>query len=67
MQTLNFEEYLDNISLILEKLGNDDIGLNESLELYKKGMEDLQKAQKMLEEVQLQCEELKAQYKKEEE
>lgn len=64
-QTLNFEEYLENVTQCLEKLGDENISLNESLELYKNGMENLQKAQKMLEDAQVQCETLKMQYTKE--
>lgn len=64
---LCFEEYLDNVAQCLEKLSDDNIGLNESLELYKNGMEHLQKAQKMLENAQLQCQELKMQFTKDEE
>ncbi|MBX7490134.1 exodeoxyribonuclease VII small subunit [Helicobacter turcicus] len=64
-QILNFEEYLGNVTQCLEKLGDENISLNESLELYKNGMENLQKAQKMLESAQVQCENLKMQYTKE--
>lgn len=64
-QEVSFEEYLSIISQCLEKLEQEEITLNESLEIYKKGMENLQKAQKILENAQLQCDELKMQYKKE--
>ncbi|WP_299547152.1 exodeoxyribonuclease VII small subunit [uncultured Helicobacter sp.] len=64
-QTLNFEEYLQQAEECLKQLDNEDIGLNEGLEFYKQGMENLQKAQKLLENAQLQCETLKAQYSKE--
>lgn len=62
---VSFEEYLSIISQCLEKLEQEEITLNEGLEIYKKGMENLQKAQKILENAQLQCDELKMQYKKE--
>ncbi|EEO26054.1 exodeoxyribonuclease VII small subunit [Helicobacter winghamensis] len=64
-QALNFEEYLECATQALEKLGDENISLNESLELYKKGMENLQKAQKLLETAQVQCETIKMQYTKE--
>lgn len=64
-QEVSFEEYLSIISQCLEKLEQEEITLNESLEIYKKGIENLQKAQKILENAQLQCDELKMQYKKE--
>lgn len=64
-QALNFEEYLEYATQALEKLGDENISLNESLELYKKGMENLQKAQKLLETAQVQCETIKMQYIKE--
>lgn len=64
-QEVSFEEYLSIISRCLEKLEQEEITLNESLEIYKKGMENLQKAQRILENAQLQCDELKMQYKKE--
>ncbi|WP_026943037.1 exodeoxyribonuclease VII small subunit [Helicobacter rodentium] len=64
-QEVSFEEYLSIISQCLEKLEQEEITLNEGLEIYKKGMENLQKAQKILENAQLQCDELKMQYKKE--
>ncbi|TLD87578.1 exodeoxyribonuclease VII small subunit [Helicobacter sp. MIT 05-5294] len=62
----NFEDYLGIISQCLEKLEDENLSLNEGLKFYQEGMENLQKAQKILENAQLQCEELKTQYKKEE-
>lgn len=67
MQELNFEEYLEKITKSIEKLNDENISLNDSLRFYKEGMENLQKAQKMLENAQITCNELKAQYEKEEE
>ncbi|MDD6055091.1 MAG: exodeoxyribonuclease VII small subunit [Helicobacter sp.] len=65
MQELNFEEYLEKITKSIEKLNDENISLNDSLRFYKEGMENLQKAQKMLENAQITCNELKAQYEKE--
>ncbi|CAM3552567.1 MULTISPECIES: exodeoxyribonuclease VII small subunit [Helicobacter] len=64
-QEMNFEDYLSIISKCLEKLEEEELTLNEGLAFYKEGMENLQKAQRILEDAQLQCEELKMQYKKE--
>lgn len=64
--TQYFEDFLQNATQCLEKLDDKEIGLQESLKLYKEGMENLQKAQKLLEEAQVQCEELKMQYNKDE-
>lgn len=64
-QKLNFEEYLEKAAQCLEKLDDENISLNESLELYKNGMENIRQAQKLLEDAQLQCETLKTQYTKE--
>ncbi len=65
-EKMSFEDYLSVISQCLEKLEDDNLALNEGLALYREGMENLQKAQKILEDAQLQCEELKMQYRKEE-
>ena len=64
-QKLNFEEYLEKAAQCLEKLDDENISLNESLELYKNGMENIKQAQELLENAQLQCEALKMQYTKE--
>lgn len=58
----NFEEYLAIITQCLEKLGDENLSLHESLQLYKEGMIHLKKAQNMLENAQFQCDELKKQF-----
>ncbi|MDE5591495.1 MAG: exodeoxyribonuclease VII small subunit [Helicobacter sp.] len=63
-QKENFENYVALIHECLEKLNNEEIGLQESMKLYKEGMETLNKAQKMLEEAKIQCYELKEQFAK---
>lgn len=61
-----FEGYIKEIQECLEKLNDENIGLHESMEIYKKGMERLKEAQKMLEEAQMQCNEIKMQFEKKE-
>lgn len=58
----DFEMNLKEIEECLEKLNDENIGLHESMEIYKKGMETLKEAQKMLENAQAQCNEIKMQF-----
>jgi len=52
----DFEVKLENAKVILEKLMNPEITLSDSVKAYEAGMKELQEAQKMLEEAQLQVE-----------
>ncbi|EES89562.1 exodeoxyribonuclease VII small subunit [Helicobacter canadensis] len=63
----DFEMSLKEIEECLEKLNDDNIGLHESMEIYKKGMKSLKEAQKMLENAQMQCNEIKMQFETKEE
>ena len=63
----DFEMNLKEIEECLEKLNDENIGLHESMEIYKKGMETLKEAQKMLENAQTQCNEIKMQFETKEE
>ncbi|MDY4426485.1 MAG: exodeoxyribonuclease VII small subunit [Helicobacter sp.] len=63
----DFEMNLKEIEECLEKLNDENIGLHESMEIYKKGMETLKEAQKMLENAQAQCNEIKMQFETKEE
>ena len=63
----DFEMNLKEIEECLEKLNDENIGLHESMEIYKKGMETLKEAQKMLENAQTQCNEIKMQFEIKEE
>ena len=67
IESKNFENYLQEINQCLEELNDENIGLHKSMEVYKKGMEYLKEAQKMLENAQLECNELKMQFEKKEE
>jgi exodeoxyribonuclease VII small subunit len=54
-----FESYLDNSKIILDKLMEPDIALDESLKLYKDGIAELKAAQDILEKTKLEYETLK--------
>ncbi len=56
MKDTNFEKSLEKSKEILEKLVNPEITLNESVTLYKKGMDELKNASKLLEEAKLKFE-----------
>lgn len=52
-EKLVFEDKIKNAKEILEKLSNPDITLTDSMENYKKGMKELEDAQKLLDEAKL--------------
>ncbi len=52
-EKLVFEDKIKNAKEILEKLANPDITLTDSMENYKKGMKELEDAQKLLDEAKL--------------
>ncbi len=52
-EKLVFEDKIKNAKEILEKLSNPDITLTDSMENYKKGMKELEVAQKLLYEAKL--------------
>ena len=52
-EKLVFEDKIKNAKEILEKLSNPDITLTDSMENYKKGMKELEVAQKLLDEAKL--------------
>jgi len=55
----DFETKIDSAKKILETLMNPEITLNESVKAYEKGMSELQKAQKMLEDATLKINQIK--------
>ena len=55
----NFELKIDNAKKILETLMNPEITLQESVKAYEKGMGELKKAQKILEEAEIKIKEIK--------
>lgn len=50
----NFETKLDSAKVILDKLMNPEITLEDSMSAYKEGMKELNEAQKLLEKAQEQ-------------
>ena len=58
-ETEGFENRLDNAKQILETLMNPEITLQESVKAYEKGMSELSKAQKMLEDAKIKITEIK--------
>jgi len=55
----DFETKLDSAKNILQILMNPEITLQDSVKAYEKGMSELSKAQKMLEDAQLKINEIK--------
>ena len=56
----NFETKLESAKTTLQTLMNPEITLQESVKAYEKGMDELNKAQKMLEDAQIKINEIKA-------
>lgn len=50
----DFETAIEEARKILEKLGKDEVPLNEGMKLYKEGMELLNKAGETLEKAKLE-------------
>ncbi|MDO7253096.1 exodeoxyribonuclease VII small subunit [Helicobacter cappadocius] len=61
LEELSFEERIEKTKQILSKLNNQSLNLRDGLNLYKDGLKELELAQKMLENVKLQYQELKVQ------
>jgi len=59
-ETQNFESKLDSAKEILETLMNPEITLQDSVKAYEKGMDELSKAQKILEDAVIKINEIKA-------
>lgn len=58
-EKISFEEKIDEAQKLLQKLIDPEITLSKSVEVYKAGIEELQVAQKLLDEAKLEFEELK--------
>ncbi len=52
-KTVDFESRLEKAKMILEKLMDPEITLENSIEAYEEGMKELKAAQQMLENAQL--------------
>ena len=53
-----FEENIKNAQELLEKLINPEITLSQSVSVYKEGLKELEMAQKLLDDVKLEFQEL---------
>jgi len=50
MKTQSFEEKLEHSKVLLEKLMNPEITLEESVKLYEEGLKNIKEAQTLIEE-----------------
>ncbi|NOR55298.1 MAG: exodeoxyribonuclease VII small subunit [Sulfurovum sp.] len=50
MKTQSFEEKLEHSKMLLEKLMNPEITLEESVKLYEEGLKNIKEAQTLIEE-----------------
>lgn len=57
----SFEDKITNAKVILEKLMDPALPMNESVKAYEAGMNELKSAEKMLEQAQLQIQVIKNQ------
>ncbi len=55
---VTFENKIESAKKLLDKLIDPEITLSSSVEVYKKGMNELETAQKLLDEAKLEFEEL---------
>ncbi|ECP7274882.1 exodeoxyribonuclease VII small subunit [Campylobacter jejuni] len=55
---MSFEENLKNANEALEKLNNQDLALDESVKIYKEGLESIKKARLELEKAKLEVEQI---------
>ncbi len=58
MKQATFEEKLELAKGYIEQLMNPEITLEESITIYKKGLQTIKEAQQMLEEAKLKVEEI---------
>lgn len=58
IEKVTFENQIMEAQKLLEKLIDPEITLSTSVEVYKKGMKELETAQKLLEEAKLEFKEL---------
>lgn len=53
IEQINFEEKIIKAKELLEKLSNPQITLSDSIKVYKTGVQELEDAQKLLDEAKL--------------
>ncbi len=58
MKVNDFEKKLEKSKVVLDRLMDPEISLEEGMKLYKEGIKELKDASKMLESVKLEFEEL---------
>ena len=58
-ESVSFESKLEKSKKILEKLMDPEITLEESVKAYDEGMQELQSAQKLLEDAELKIQTIK--------
>ena len=59
MKNKTFEEKLSHSKILLEKLMNPEITLEESVRLYEEGLKTIKEAQSMIEDAKLKVETIK--------
>jgi len=57
VKKVDFETKIKNAQKLLDELLKPDITLSNSVQIYKKGLNELQEAQKLLDEAKLEFEE----------
>ncbi len=57
-QTKTFENNLSKLSEIIEKMEQQDVGLEESLKLYEQGIQLTRKCQKIIDDAEKKIEQL---------
>jgi len=57
-EKISFERKIEEANKLLEKLVDPNITLQDSVKVYKDGLSELEKAQKLLDEAKLEFEEL---------
>ncbi|DAB40710.1 MAG TPA: exodeoxyribonuclease VII small subunit [Sulfurovum sp. UBA12169] len=53
MKNETFEEKLEHSKVLLEKLMNPEITLEESVKVYEEGLQNIKEAQKLIEEAKI--------------
>lgn len=55
---MDFEDYIKQAELSLEELNNQDLKLQTCVEIYKKGIDSINEARKLLENAKLEIEKI---------
>ena len=57
-QSQTFEKNLEQLSAVIKKMGQQDVGLEESLKLYEQGIKLTRQCQKIIDDAELKIEKL---------